>query len=705
MGYPQALGTNRMGNFASSHIRNIALLGHGGSGKTSLAEALLFTSGTTSRLGSVNEQTSMLDYEPEEHSRGGSIATSLAWIEHDGHKLNLLDTPGDQNFIYDSLNAMRGADVAVVVVSAPDGIEVQTEQVFNEAVNLDLPRAIFINKMDRDRANVDTCLREIEETLGVRPVALQVPIGSESSFEGVISLFQRKALIYKGDGSGRYEKTDIPRDLIDEVDAAYEVLTEAVAETDEELLEIYLETFELSEDQIKTAFRDAVKKGLIVPILYGSATRCMGSAALLELATWAFPSPLERRSLSAMNDSGEVEVSCTDGGEFLAQVIHTSMDFQGKCSVMRIFRGDVPGDHVVENHGRGANERLGSLFSLRGKDRTVQQPVPGDILAVAKLKSTRTGDTLSVPSARLTLPHVVYPAPMMAFAVTPASKSDADKFKVAIDRLMEEDPTLTTTVDGLSGKLILNGMGQAHLDMAIERMSRKYKVDVTHELPPVPYRETLRKPAHHVEGKHKKQTGGAGQYGVAFMNVMPLPRDGGFEFIDKIKGGSIPNQFIPSVQKGVRSRMKNGFLAGYPIVDLRIELLDGKYHPVDSKDEAFQMAGSKGLKAAFEQGGTVLLEPMVDMQIIVPSEVIGDIMGDISARRGRITVLDPKGKKTIITATCPMAEVQRYAPDLKGMSAGKGSFTMSISGYEEVPMNLIQQVVSASPFKRDDEDE
>jgi elongation factor G len=694
-----------MGTFLSSNIRNIALLGHGGSGKTSLAEALLFTSGATSRLGSVNDQTSVLDYEPEEHSRGGSIATSLAWVEHDGYKLNLLDTPGDQNFIYDSLNALRGADVAVVVVSAPDGIEVQTELVFNEAGNLGLPRAIFINKMDRERADAEGCLKEIEETLGVRPVALQVPIGSEFDFKGVISLFQKKALIYKTDGSGTYEKTEIPPELVDEVDAAFEVLTEAVAETDEDLLELYLETFELSDEQIKKGFRAAMKRGDLVPVLYGAATNCIGSAALLDISTWAFPSPLERGSLNALNGSGEVEVRCEDGGGFLAQVIHTSMDTQGKSSLMRIFRGTVPGDNVVENPSRSASERLGSLYTLRGKERTNQDAVPGDILAVAKLKSTRTGDTLALPKQNLTLPQVAYPEPMMSFAITPASKADADKIKVAIDRLMEEDPTLTTTVDSLSGKLVLNGMGQAHLDMAIERMSRKYKVNVTHELPPVPYRETLRKAVQHVEGKHKKQTGGAGQFGVAFMNVLPLHRDGGFEFVDKIKGGSIPNQFIPSVEKGVRSRMKNGFLAGYPIVDLKIELVDGKYHPVDSKDVAFQLAGSKGLKAAFEEGGTVLLEPVVDLQIIVPSEVMGDIMGDISGRRGRVTGMDPKGKKTVITATCPLSEVQRYAPDLKGMSAGKGSFTMNISGYEEVPRNLVSQVVSASPFKKDDDDD
>ena len=324
----------------------------------------------------------------------------------------------------------------------------------------------------------------------------------------------------------------------------------------------------------------------------------------------------------------------------------------------------------------------------------------GDILAVAKLKSTRTGDTLTLPNGALILPSVVYPDPMMSFAITPASKSDADKIKVAIDRLMEEDPTLTTTVDSLSGKMVLNGMGQAHLDMAIERMSRKYKVNVTHELPPVPYRETLRKPVQRVEGKHKKQTGGAGQFGVAFMNVAPQSRDEGFEFVDKIKGGSIPNQFIPSVEKGIKSRMKSGFLAGYPIVDIKVELVDGKYHPVDSKDVAFQLAGSKGLKAAFQQGGTVLLEPMVDMRIVVPSEVMGDIMGDISSRRGRITGMEPKGKKTTITATCPLAEVQRYAPDLKGMSGGKGRSRCRFPAMKNCPITWSTRLCRHRPSRR-----
>ncbi len=692
--------------FTTPQLRNIVLVGHGGCGKTSLAEACLFLSGATSRLGRIDDKTSTLDYEPEEQKRGGSIATTLAWLEHSDHKINLLDTPGDQNFIYDSFNAMRGADAVVVVVSAPDGVEVQTRQVYKRARALGLPVVFFINKMDRDRADAAACLAEMKETLDVTGVPLQVPIGSESSFSGVVSLLQRKAFTYPADRSGVATIGDVPDDLADVVEGSWESLVEAVAETDEDLLMEYLDTFELSEEQVRTAFRAALKGGHITPVLFGAATNCVGAAALLDLATWAFPSPAERDEVAGKQGDEEIDIACDPDGPFASQVIHTTIDeFSGKLSILRLFRGTVPSDNVTRNPGSESTERLGALYALRGKERDSIAAVCGDIVGVAKLKDTRTGDTLCDPkSASVIFDKVVYPPPMMAYAITPASKSDADKIKVGIDRLLEEDPTLSTSIDGLTGKMVLNGMGQAHLDMAIERMRRKFKVNVTCELPPVPYRETLRKPARNIEGKHKKQTGGAGQFGVAYFHALPLERDGGFEFVNQIKGGSIPNQFIPSVEKGIRSRMQSGFLAGYPVVDIRIELYDGKYHPVDSKDVAFQLAGSKGMKTAFEKGGTVLLEPMMDMEIAVPTEVMGDIMGDISGRRGRVSGMENRGKTTVVRATVPLASVQRYAPDLKGMSGGKGAFIMQLAGYEEVPRNFVGAVVAASPFKKDDED-
>jgi elongation factor G len=685
--------------FASSNIRNIALVGHGGSGKTSMADAMLYVSGTMGRLGKVTDHTSVFDFEPEEHKRGGSISTSLAWMAHDGHKINVLDTPGDQNFIFDAINALQGADAAVVFISAPDGVEVQTERVYQAARSAGKPVVLVINKMNRDRAIAETVLQDIEDSFGTQAVPLQIPIGSEGGFKGFVSLFQMRALTFEGD-NGKASVGDIPADLQDEVASAWENVVESVASTDDELLEQYLETFELSQDQVKTAFRTALKKGEILPVIYGAADKGIGAAALLDLITWACPSPVE--ATLRCDEAGNLK-DCDASAPFAAQVIHTHVDeSSGKVSVFRVFSGSVPADNVVLNTHANESERLGTLFALRGKEREpVAKAVPGDILGVAKLKYTHTGDTLCDPDARCTFEPVQYPPPMMSYVILPEGKGDEDKLRTGLDRLLEEDPTLTVTHDELTKQLVLNGMGQAHLDMAIERMRRKYKVNASTSLVPVPYRETLRKPASHVEGKHKKQTGGAGQFGVCYINVMPQPKDAGFEFVNKIKGGAIPNQFIPSVEKGIKSRMESGFMGGYPIVDIKIELVDGKYHPVDSKDLAFQLAGSKGLKSAFEQGGTVLLEPMMDMQIVVPTDNMGDIMGDITSRRGRVSGMDPKGKNTVIMACAPLAEIQRYAPDLKSMTGGKGSFTMSLSGYEEVPPNLIAGVVSRSPFKKD----
>ncbi len=479
-----------------------------------------------------------------------------------------------------------------------------------------------------------------------------------------------------------------------------------LASSDDALLEEYLEHFELSEEVVREGFRKAVRTGTIAPVLFGAATSCIGAVSTMELASWAFPSPLERGPVTRVTDEDEVEEAVSAEAPFLAQIVHTTVDeFSGKASIFRIFSGTVPDDHTVWNPGQADDtERVGSLFTLRGKERTQLDGVTGDIVAVAKLKHSHTGHTLVGEQGAAALQGLTYPPPMMTYTIRPKGKGDETKIKVGLERILEEDPTLSVGFESLTGQMILSGMGQAHLDMAIDRMARKFKVNVESELPPVPYRETLRKPVAHVEGKHKKQTGGAGQFGVCFIDVEPLPRDSGFEFENKVVGGAIPRQYIPSVEKGIMSRMKNGFLAGYPIVDIGVRLVDGKYHPVDSKDVAYQMAGSKGLKAAFAAGGVVLLEPIMDMEIVCPTDVMGDIMGDVSSRRGRVLGMDPKGKNTVIKAQVPLAEVQQYAPLLKGMTAGKGSFTMVTGGYEEVPRNLVEGIVASSPFKREDDD-
>ncbi|MCP4920672.1 MAG: elongation factor G [Proteobacteria bacterium] len=691
--------------YAPSDIRNIALVGHGVSGKTSLAEALLFNTGATSRLGEAGSATSTLDFEPEEHKRGGTIGSSFAWVEHDGHKVNVIDTPGDGNFIFDAFTAMQGADAAYIVVSAPDGIEVQTEAVYRRAVELGIPRVFVLNKMDRERADYKKVLAEIEENFGAKPVPLQVPLGQEDSFGGVVSLMQMKALRYKRDGSGASEKGAIPDELSEAVAAAWENLVECVAETDEELLEKYLDTFELSEDEVKRGFQAALKKGELVPVLYTCATGNVAVQALLDLAVWAVPSPLEREPFDGTDATGDpIEVVVAEDGPFYAQVVKTFMDeFSGKVTIFRVFSGTSPTDGGVTNTSNGGHERLGALYALRGTNRdAVQHAVTGDIVSVAKLKDTHTNETLT-DSGTAALPAQTYPAPMMEYTITATSKGDEDKLKTAVERLIEEDPTLVRGYDDLSKAMVLRGMGQAHLDLSVEKMRRKFKVAVATDLPAVPYRETLRKPVKHVEGKHKKQTGGAGQFGVCFLDVEPLPRNSGFEFVDKIHGGSIPKQLIPSVEKGIRARMGSGPAAGYPIVDFRVTLTDGKYHPVDSKDVAFQMAGSKGLQAALVKGGVKILEPVYNMHIVVPSESMGDIMGDITSRRGRVMGMEPRGNKTVIEASAPLAEIQRYAPDLRSMTAGKGTFTMDFGGYEEVPGNLQDKIIAESPFRREHE--
>lgn len=693
--------------FESSKIRNIALLGHGSSGKTSIAEAMLFNTQATNRLGVTTAGTSTLDFEPEEQARGGSIATAFAWVTHKGNKINIIDTPGDGNFIYDSLAAMRGADTAVIVISCPDGVEVQTERVFKEAQELNMPTIIVVNKMDRERANPDAVLTEINELLGVKPVPLQVPIGKETAFQGVVSLLQKKALKYADDTSGSSVKEDIPSELADAVESATENLTESVAESDEALLEKYLETFELSEEELRNALSKAVNNGSIVPVLFTAASANMGIDALIELVSWAAPSPLERKPFAATTSaSDEIEINASPEGDFVAQVIHSHYDeYSGKLSIFRVISGSAPEDGVVINRRTGEEERLGSVYSLRGTQRdATDKAVCGDILAVAKLKETSTNDTVAGLDVDITMPIIDYPDPMMRYTISATSKGDEDKLKTAVDKLIEEDPTLGVSYDHLSRKLVLSGMGQAHLDLAIAKMGRKFKVAAESDLPLVPYRETLKKAVMNVEGKHKKQSGGAGQFGVCYINVIPLPRGEGFQFEDKIVGGAIPRQYIPSVEKGISERMKSGPLAGYPVVDLKVELTDGKYHPVDSKDVAYQAAGSKGIRAALQQGGIKLLEPYYLMNIAVPTENMGDVMGDINSRRGRVLGMETRGKMTFIRAMAPLSEIQRYAPDLRSMTGGKGTFIMEFHGYEEVPSHLTDTIVKESPF-RDEEEE
>jgi elongation factor G len=639
-------------SFDSSDIRNIALVGHSGSGKTTIGEAILLKTGVTTRFGSTTAGTSTFDFEPEEIKRGGSNATSFAWCEFAGKKINIIDTPGDGNFIYDSFTALRGADTAMIVLSAPDGLEVQAENAYNEAKKLNLARFFVINKMDKERANAAQCIADIKENLEITPVPLQIPMGAAETFKGIISLITNKAYVFS-DASGKYKETDIPAEFEADVEAAWESIMEAVAETDDALMEKYLETMELSKEECLEALPNALHRGLIVPVLYTAAINQVGIELLLKTIVEYAPNPACRHDIEIVRGGNVETLTPTKDDPFAALVIRSNIDeFSGKQTFLRILSGNVPADGNVTNVRTGDVERLGTLYVMRGKDRdAIDKGVFGDIIAVAKLKDTNTNDTLTsyAGDAVFTFKPIEYPAPMMSFNIHCKNKGEEDKLKIAVDKLIDEDPTLSTGYDKLGRAMTLNGMGQQHLDMAVEKLKRKFKLEVTMSLPLVPYRETLKKRVQNVEGKHKKQSGGAGQFGVCYINAEPLPRDGGFKFIDQIVGGAIPRQFIPAVEKGIISRMESGPMAGYPVTDVQVELIDGKYHPVDSKEVAFQAAGRKAILKCLADGGVKLLEPVYKMDITVPSDSVGDIMGDINTRRGRVLGMDPEHKRLLST--------------------------------------------------------
>lgn len=693
--------------FDSNDIRNVALVGHGASGKTTIGEAILLKTGVTTRFGNTTAGTSTFDFEPEEVKRGGSNGTAFAWCEHNGKKVNIIDTPGDGNFIYDSFTAMRGADLAIVVVSAPDSVEVQTSRAYLEAQRLGLARMIVINKMDKERANAAQCIADLKEELEFTPVPLQIPMGAAETFKGVISVIRNKAYVYDG-ATGKSKETDIPAEFAADVEAAWETIIEAVAETDDELMEKYLETMELSHEECLAALHSAIRSGKLVPVVYTAAVNLVGIDLLLDNIAKYAPSPVDRNEMTIIRNGSEEKLACDAKQPFAGLVIRSFFDERtGKQTIFRVMCGNVPEDGAVTNMRTGDGERLGSLYVLRGSNRdAIEKGVFGDIISAAKLKDTRTNDTLGC-GIDFTFKTIQYPAPMMDFNVTTKTKGEEDKLKVAIDKLIDEDPTLSTGYDELGRALTLRGMGQQHLDMAIEKLKRKFKLEVNVSLPLVAYRETIKKRVNGIEGKHKKQSGGAGQFGVCYINAEPLPRGEGFKFVDQIVGGAIPRQFIPAVEKGIVSRMESGPMAGYPVTDVAVELIDGKYHPVDSKEVAFQMAGKKAIRTALEQGGVKLLEPVYKMDITIPSASVGDIMGDITSRRGRVLGMDPEHKKTIIHAICPLAEIQRYAPDLRSMTSGQGIFTMEFEGYEDVPSNLEAKIIKESPFggAKDEDDE
>jgi elongation factor G len=692
-----------MKTYEAANIRNVLLVGHGGAGKTTLTEALLFAAGATTRMGKVEDGNTVTDFEPEEVRRGISVSLALAPVEWRDVKINVLDAPGYADFIGDVKAAIRAADACLLVVSAVEGVEVQHEVVWELAVEAGVPRAFFVNKLDRERASFQRTLDGLVQAFGTQVAPLQFPLGEEHEFEGVADLLSRKAYRYPSGPKG--EEGDWPDDIAGKADPFREKLTEAVAEADDALLEKYLEEGELSEEEVVGGVKAGITQAKFAPVLCGSASHGIGVDRVAEFIADAFPSPIDRPPVKVITKDGqEQERPCDPAAPLTAFVFKTISDpYVGRITLFRVFSGRMRPDSSVHNATQGTEERVAQLFTMRGKDHDSLSEVPaGDIGAVAKLSHTATGDTLTTKDSPATLPALEPPEPLYALSVEPKTQGDEDKLSTALARIQEEDPAFRVERQADTHQTVMFGMGETHVDVMVERMKRKFGVEVTTQPAKVPYKETIRGKAQAI-GRYVKQTGGHGQFGVAHIEVEPLERGAGFEYVDKIVGGVIPNQFIPSVEKGVVKAMQEGVLTGYPMVDVRVTLFDGKHHPVDSSDMSFQIAGSMGLKEAAQKAGVVLLEPIVDVEILVPESMTGDIMGDLNSKRGKVLGMEPTGTgKTRVRAQVPQAEMTRYAIDLRSITGGRGVFTMRFSHYEEVPSHLADRVVAEAQREKEE---
>ncbi len=691
-----------MKRYDTSEIRNIALVGHGGTGKTSLGEAILFTTKATTRLGSVDNQTSNLDFEPEEMARQTSYASGVASTEYAKHKINVLDTPGDGVFAADTRGCMMAADVTVLLVSAVDQIEVGTERAWRWAEELGRPRVIYVAKMDKERADFDKTVAELQEAWGQNVAALQIPIGSESDFKGVVDVLNMRSYTYAMDGNGEATVGEVPADLQDAAAEAREALIEAIASTDDELLEKYLETMELSEDEVSAGLKKAIASGELVPVVCGCARHNAGTDALLDFLVSSAPGPADVAPPKVVDEAGnEVEISCDSNGELIAYAFKATYLEMGKVCYIRVFQGKGDSDTTFYNMNKESKERWGTVLSPMGKklENLPGRPA-GDIFAVAKLKETVAGDVLCAEKSRLRLVTPTMADPCISFALEAKKKGDEDKIAGALSRVLDQDPSLQTSRDQQTKDHLLSGMGQTHIEVAVEKMKR-FGGHVTLSPPKVPYRECIRGKTTRVEGKHKKQSGGRGQFGVCYIDMEPTDRGEGFVFENRIFGGAIPSNFIPSVEKGLKDAMNAGPLGGFPVVDVRVSLMDGKYHPVDSDGRSFEMAGRLGFRSAFAQCRPTLLEPIMDLEVTVPEDCMGDVMGDVNSRRGRVSGMDSKRGRSVIRAQIPQAEILTYSPDLRSLTGGRGSFTMSFSHYEEVPGNLVDKIVAEA--NKDDE--
>lgn len=679
--------------YAGSDVRNVGIVGHGDCGKTTLASALLYTSGATNRLTRVDEGNTITDYDEEEIARSITISTSVAVAEWDKVKVNLLDTPGYNVFISDAKAALIAADTALVVVDAVNGIEVQTEKVWGFASEYGLPKVIFVNKMHKERASVEGVVDQAKDVLGVTAVPVQLPLGREKGFRGIVDLLTGKAYEYELDGNGNGTEVAVPADMADSVEEAQIALIEAVAETDEDLMEQYFDEGTLPEDQLVAGLRKAVAEGEVVPMLCGSALHNMAIDRLLDFLVSSIPSAADRGELPT--ESGTIATD--EGGPLALYVWKTSSDaFSGRVTYFRVASGVLETDARVFNHSRKGVEKFARISVIQGKALTNVQVIrAGDIGVVAKLKDTATGDSLGVKENEILFPRADLPAPSISYAILPKTRQDEDRLGSAIARVLEEDQTLKFYRDAQTQEFLLAGSGQQHLDIVCSKLQKRYNVNVQLRTPKVPYRETIRGTAD-VHGRHKKQTGGHGQFGDCKIRVAPLDRGGEFEFVDEIFGGAIPKTYIPAVEKGILEAAARGYLAGYPVVDFKVTLYDGSYHDVDSSELAFKLAGSKAFKIAMSEARPALLEPIAKVEVVAPIEFAGDLMGDLNSRRGRIQGMDTKGSTQLIHADVPMAEMLTYANDLTSMTQGRGTFSMQQDHYDFVPVQLAQKIIDAA---------
>ncbi|MEK6693155.1 MAG: elongation factor G [Nitrospirota bacterium] len=699
-----------MVNFDVEKLRNVAVIAHGGAGKTSLVEAMLFNAKAIDRLGKVEDGNTVTDFEPEEIDRKITITSALCFCEWKEHRMNIIDTPGYINFIEDTKGCLRAADGAVVIVSALSGVKAETERVWRYADEYEIPRVVFVNKIDKELTNLSRALGDIEKAFGKEAIPLNLPIGYGDNFSGIIDLLKMKALKFSDSQSGTFREEDIPGDFKAEADEYRKRLIEKVAEADDTLLERYLEGGELNHAEIEKGIKEGTLTGRFVPVLCGSAYKNIGIQHLLDAILLCLPSPSDKAKISPIRgknpkNNADTERKPSDADPFSALVFKTIADpFSGKLTIFRVYSGALKADSAIYNSTKGVKEKIGQIFYLLGKKQIPAQKVgPGEIAVVTKLKDTLTGDTLCDEGNPILYEKIKFSDPVISFAIAPKSRGDEDKVSSSIGRILEEDPALRFYRDDETKEMILSGMGQVHLEVTIERLKRKFGLEIDMKTPKIPYKETVKIRAK-AQGRYKKQSGGRGQYGDCWLEIEPLQRGTGFEFADKIVGGVIPRQYIPAVEKGVVEAMHQGVLASYPIIDMRVTLYDGSYHTVDSSEMAFKIAGGMALKKAVTEARPVILEPVMNVEVITPEDCMGAIIGDLNSRRGKVLGVEPQANSQKIKAQVAMAEMVRYAPTLHSITSGRGLYSMEFSHYEEVPGPLASKIISErEAFKKKEE--